>query len=157
MNLFTYKSKRGFTLIELLVVIAIIGMLSSVVLASLNTARSKGRDARRLSDLKSIANTIVTKDGTAAFAGCTGADALISTCSGNVAELAQYADPSGTAACTSTSAAACQYSVSQAGGAAAATFANWQVCSYLENAAGSLAAGPVSVKSTNYSIHAGCN
>jgi type II secretion system protein G len=48
------KTKRGFTLIELLVVIAIIGLLSSVVLASLNGARKKGRDARRLSDLKQL-------------------------------------------------------------------------------------------------------
>ena len=48
------NTKRGFTLIELLVVIAIIGILSSVVLASLNSARRKGRDARRIADLKQI-------------------------------------------------------------------------------------------------------
>lgn len=46
--------KRGFTLIELLVVVAIIGLLSSVVISSLNVARARGRDARRQQDLKQI-------------------------------------------------------------------------------------------------------
>lgn len=50
--------KRGFTLIELLVVIAIIGVLSSVVMASLNTARIKARDASRISQLGQIRSAL---------------------------------------------------------------------------------------------------
>ncbi len=87
---FSSKNSRGFTLIELLVVIAIIGILSSVVLASLNSARTKARDTRRVADLKQIqiamelyadANsgvypTNLTTGLKCAATGCTGGQSL---------------------------------------------------------------------------------
>ena len=48
------KLKKGFTLVELLVVIAIIGILSTVVVANMNSARIKARDTKRVSDLLQI-------------------------------------------------------------------------------------------------------
>jgi len=53
---FTRQVRQGFTLIELLVVITIIGILSSVVLASLNDTRAAARDAQRVSDMQQIRN-----------------------------------------------------------------------------------------------------
>ncbi len=56
--MYTQQNKKGFTLIELLVVIAVIGLLASVVMVSLNSARGKARDARRIADFKSIATAL---------------------------------------------------------------------------------------------------
>ena len=47
-------NKKGFTLIELLVVIAIIGLLSTLAVVALGSARKKANDSKRLSDVKQV-------------------------------------------------------------------------------------------------------
>ena len=50
--------KRGFTLIELLVVIAIIGLLSTIIAAPITQARKKGRDGKKVADIRQIVNAL---------------------------------------------------------------------------------------------------
>lgn len=54
MQVIMIRKPKAFTLIELLVVIAIIGLLSTIIAANMSAARAKGRDAKRISDMRTI-------------------------------------------------------------------------------------------------------
>lgn len=144
---YTKTTKRGFTLIELLVVIAIIGILSAVVLASLNAARERARDASRVSDVRELTKLLNLETGTSeqTLEGCTGADALTTTCTGpgEISQFQNFEDPTEGAsnACTNGSTATCGYSISAADGSAGATTEDYQILFYLEQGSGDLAQG----------------
>ncbi|WKZ25732.1 MAG: prepilin-type N-terminal cleavage/methylation domain-containing protein [bacterium] len=48
------KTKKGFTLVELLVVVSLIGVLATLVIANMNSARERARDTQRKSDFRNI-------------------------------------------------------------------------------------------------------
>src|SRR3990167_6562499 len=82
------NGKRGFTLIELLVVIAIIGLLSTLAVVALNSARQKSRDSKRVADVKQIQTALelyladqngYPVEATAVTLGGTGKTTLCST------------------------------------------------------------------------------
>lgn len=147
---------RGFTLIELLVVIAIIGLLASIILASLNTAQQKGRDARRVSDLQEIGQAMVAADSGSGvtISGCAGPNALLSGCTGTGLSLSGYQDPSTATVCASKSVSApCNYAQE----IASPTTENYEVCAYLEAGSGNLHSGMVYVAaSSSGSVLQGC-
>lgn len=83
------NSNKAFTLIELLVVVAIIGILSGVVIASLNSAREKGKIASIKSTLKQLYNqAVINQLDSGSFTGSNTSYTDL-TCTGNLAKIAQ--------------------------------------------------------------------
>ena len=81
------KRIQGFTLIELLLVIAIIGILSSVIVASMRSARDKGRNARVNTSLNQVrVQAILISNSTNSF---------VSLCAGNTLNDTGYPDTLG--------------------------------------------------------------
>ena len=104
------KLSKGFTLIELLVVIAIIGILSSVVLASLTTARTRGQSASvqsQLSNMRAQAELFYSTTGNNSYGtavdGCTGT--LFTGANGLSALLAGVNTVASTVDCVTTASA----------------------------------------------------
>ena len=155
------KNVKGFTLIELLVVIAIIGLLSTMAVVSLNSARGKARDAKRVSDIKQISNLVEMAAANTASGGYNvlpdGCDAIgekTTTCGTfEGVAMANIFDSSaggtGTACAVGVS-ATCDYAISRT-----EAVANYGICFYLEEGAGAVAQGLNSIGAGGI-ITAGC-
>lgn len=89
-------NKKGFTLIELLVVIAIIGLLSTIAVVALNSARSKSRDAKRIGDIKQVQTALelafAETNGYPVASSTLGIDAAKVLCNNNNTAVFQAAD-----------------------------------------------------------------
>jgi prepilin-type N-terminal cleavage/methylation domain-containing protein len=83
-----HNQNRAFTLVELLVVIAIIGMLSSIVVVNVNTARNKAKDAVVKGNIDQIRTTAEM------YYDSTGAQTYTNFCGTNGATICTTGDTS---------------------------------------------------------------
>lgn len=136
-----FKNKKGFTLIELLVVIAIIGLLSTLAVVALTSARTKARDSKRVADMKQVQTAMeLYYSANNGYPAC-GAGTLLSACGALAPDflpgVATVKDPGGVAAaCANPAVAKCNYAFGAAG-----ADEGYRVNFWLEGATGDLAAG----------------
>lgn len=154
------KNQKGFTLIELLVVIAIIGLLSTLAVISLGSAREKARDAQRLSDVKQLSTLIELEaaennDPNDLLEGCVTATPKTTVCSGpgsiTLTVASRFKDPTGKGAgtaCAEGGAKGCDYAVykDDPGVATTGMITDYKICFYLE-AANNIEGGLLGMKS----------
>ncbi|MFA5076465.1 MAG: type II secretion system protein [Patescibacteria group bacterium] len=160
------NKSRGFTLIELLVVIAIIGLLSTLAVVSLQSARQKSRDAKRLGDLAQLKTALEMyyNDQAVYPTGATLELGTGSDCGGNACDTVSQTngvaattagtvymanipqDPSQPASeCTSGATATCNYSYNQTDSGQ-----GFDVWLYLESGTGNLNAGPTCLSENGF-------
>ena len=131
-----FHYRKAFTLVELLVVVAIIGLLAGITVISVNSIRTKGRDVRRVGDLKQLYKLL------AIYANDMSGETLGDCTTGSVIQLCTkpadpapalpfdfkaFKDPTGTLACTATSTSPCQYAMGKA-----PKTDDYEVCFFLE-------------------------
>lgn len=141
------ENKKGFTLIELLIVIAIIGLISTLAVVSISSARRKSRDSKRVADMKQLQTAIEMfygANGTYKPTGCATAGTKVSACTGAgssglsdfIASIANFKDPQGTAVCANPATEVCDYAFGTT-----ATSTSYLVNFWLEGETGDLSAG----------------
>ncbi len=82
------KERVGFTLVELLITIGIIGILATVTVVSIGSARAKARDAKRLSEVKAIQTALtIYQNEKQYFPNSGGATLLLGTTQGSYGVL----------------------------------------------------------------------